>query len=90
MNLRSLNTAPPFFFRKSNNSLYGSYKPNFKEDDSMKEFIGFVKGFAAAIWLVIGALLAIIGYACGVFTSAGLEAEKPKSKVKPDYSRVGR
>ena len=55
----------------------------------MKEFIGFVKGFAAAIWLVIGALLAIIGYACGVFTAAGLESEKRK-KTNTDHSRINR
>lgn len=55
----------------------------------MKEFIGFVKGFAAAIWLVIGALLAIVGYACGVFTTAGLESEKRK-KTNPDYSKINR
>lgn len=54
----------------------------------MREFVGFVKGFAAAIWLVIGALLAIVGYACGIFTAAGLEAGKPRPK--PDYSRIGR
>ena len=56
----------------------------------MKEVIGFVKGFCAATWLVIGALLAIVGYACGLFTAAGLEAQKPKSKVKTDYSRINR
>lgn len=56
----------------------------------MKKFIGFVKGFAAAIWLVIGALLAIIGYACGVFTTAGLEAEKQKSKTNVNYSKINR
>jgi hypothetical protein len=56
----------------------------------MKEFIGFIKGFGAAIWLVIGALLAIIGYACGIFTAAGLEAEKPKSKTNLDYSKINR
>lgn len=54
----------------------------------MKEFIGFVKGFAAAIWLVIGALLAIVGYACGIYTAAGLEAAKPKQKQ--DYSKINR
>lgn len=56
----------------------------------MREVIGFVKGFAAAIWLVIGALLAIIGYACGIFTAAGLETGKPKPKVKTDYSKINR
>lgn len=56
----------------------------------MKEFIGFIKGFAAAIWLVIGALLAIIGYACGVFTTSGLEAEKQKSKTDVNYSKINR
>lgn len=56
----------------------------------MKEVIGFVKGFCAAIWLVIGALLAIVGYACGIFTAAGLETQKPKSKVKTDYSKINR
>lgn len=56
----------------------------------MKEIVGFVKGFVAAIWLVIGALLAIVGYACGIYTSAGLEAQKPKSKTCPDYSKINR
>lgn len=56
----------------------------------MREFIGFVKGFAAAIWLVVGALLAIVGYACGIFTAAGLEAEKSRSKTNPDYSKINR
>ena len=56
----------------------------------MKEVIGFVKGFCAAIWLVVGALLAIVGYACGIFTAAGLEAGKPKSKTNPDYSKINR
>ena len=56
----------------------------------MKEIIGFVKGFAAAIWLVIGALLAIVGYACRIYTSAGLETTKPKSKTCPDYSKINR
>lgn len=54
----------------------------------MKEIVGFVKGFAAAIWLVIGALLAIVGYACGIYTSAGLDAQKPKQKL--DYSKNNR
>lgn len=54
----------------------------------MKEIIGFVKGFAAAIWLVIGALLAIVGYACGMFTAVGLEMTKPRSK--PDYQKINR
>jgi hypothetical protein len=54
----------------------------------MKEFIGFIKGFGAAIWLVLGALLAIVGYACGIFTAAGLEASKTrKPSYKTDYSR---
>ena len=56
----------------------------------MKEVIGFVKGFCAATWLVIGALLAIVGYACGLFTAAGLDAQKPKSKTNPDYSKINR
>lgn len=56
----------------------------------MKEVIGFVKGFAAAIWLVIGALLAIVGYACGIYTSAGLEAQKPKPFPTPNYSKINR
>lgn len=57
----------------------------------MKKFIGFVKGFAAAIWLVLGALLAIVGYACGIFTAAGLEASKPKKPpYRTDYSRINR
>lgn len=55
----------------------------------MKEVIGFIKGFCTATWLVIGALLAIVGYACGIFTAAGLEAQKPKPKT-PDYSRINR
>lgn len=56
----------------------------------MKEVIGFVKGFAAAIWLVIGALLAIVGYACGMFTAVGLEAQKPKPFPTPNYSKINR
>ena len=57
----------------------------------MKGFIGFVKGFAAAIWLVLGALLAIVGYACGIYTAVGLEAGKPrKPSYKTDYSRINR
>ena len=53
----------------------------------MKEVVGFIKGFCAAIWLVIGVLLAIIGYACGIFTAAGLESEKQKSKINPKINR---
>lgn len=53
----------------------------------MKEFIGFVKGFAAAIWLVVGALLAIVGYACGMYTAVGLDTQKPKT---PNYSKINR
>lgn len=54
----------------------------------MREIIGFVKGFAAAIWLVVGALLAIVGYACGMYTALGLETTKPRSK--PDYPKINR
>ena len=57
----------------------------------MKEFIGFIKGFGAAIWLVLGALLAIAGYACGIFAAAGLETNRPqKPSYKTDYSQIKR
>lgn len=57
----------------------------------MKEFIGFIKGFGTAIWLVIGALLAIIGWLAGMYTAAGLEENKPrKPSYKTDYSRMKR
>ena len=59
----------------------------------MKEFIGFIKGFGAAIWLVLGALLAIVGYACGIFTAAGYETtkpHKPSCTTESFYSRTKR
>jgi hypothetical protein len=54
----------------------------------MKEFIGFIKGFGAAIWLVLGALMAIIGWLAGMYTAAGIDNTKPRKPV--NYNSYGR
>ena len=54
----------------------------------MKEVIGFIKGFGAAIWLVLGALLAIIGWLAGMYTAVGLD--NTKSRKPANYNSYGR